>query len=102
MELTEEVRKEIILVANTNLLVGLSQAVNDQILFIEKSGFKGKRKQDFQIFINASNKLIKSMTNIGNDEENDEALKISDEIHDLLFNMRARIVKEYTNKVLDV
>ena len=99
IELTKEQRAVIITIANSNLLVGMIGATQAQAEFMGTREFKGKKKQDYVRLMNAFN-VIKKGWAIESPISLNEADKISDEIHDLLFEFRTRMVKTYCDYAL--
>lgn len=92
--LTKEQRATIITIANGNLLVGLIQATETQQDFLSSREFTGTAKHEFNIFRNLSTKFVNTWRK-DNPISSSESDKISEEIHELLYDMREAMVKRY-------
>jgi len=97
-ELTEQQRKQVVQIANVNLLVGLVHSCIDQQTFIETSQMRNKMKHDYKLFVNAGERLIREWSK--HEGMLEQAEQISDVMHNVLFDVRAKMVKEYTKYVL--
>ena len=96
IELTKEQRAVIITIANSNLLVGLVGATQAQAEFMSTRELMGKKKQDYIRLMRAFD-VIKKGWAIESPMSLTEADKISDQIHDILFDFRAKMVKTYSD-----
>jgi len=100
-ELTDKNRADILKIANTNLLVGIIKALDEQIDYLSSREFKGRQKFEFTVLRNAANNCVKSWSKESKEAEN-EADRISAEFHDMLYRLREKTVKKYTDFALDI
>lgn len=98
-ELNTEQRRKILNVANTNLLCGIIEALNAQLDYLSSREFEGQQKYEFTKLRNASNACVRSWNTESKDAVK-ESTMISTEILDIIYTMRAKMVKRYTDFAL--
>ena len=97
-KITDEQKKRLVTIANTNILVGMLHATITQGDYLSSRELKGRQKQDYTTFKNIGNRILKNWENQSK-EGNDLAQEMSDDIHNALYDLREKTVKAYIKYV---